>query len=70
MMRALAKLLTGAAPQTPEERVMLSIRGPRVLAALIVGAALAGAGVVYGLFRNPLVSPDVLGVRPARVSAR
>ncbi len=63
MMRALGKLLTGAAPQTPEERVLLSIRGPRVSAGLIVGAALAGAGVVYqGLFRNPLVSPDVLGV--------
>ena len=63
MLRALGKLLTGAAPQTPEERVILSIRGPRVLGGLIVGAALAGAGVVYqGLFRNPLVSPDVLGV--------
>ncbi len=63
MMRSLGKLLSGTQPQTPEERVLLSIRGPRVLAGLIVGAALAGAGVVYqGLFRNPLVSPDVLGV--------
>lgn len=63
MLRAAGKLLTGAAPSTPEERVILSIRGPRVLAGLIVGAALAAAGVVYqGLFRNPLVSPDVLGV--------
>ncbi len=63
MMRAFGKLLSGATPSTPEERVLISIRGPRVLAGLIVGAALAGAGVVYqGLFRNPLVSPDVLGV--------
>jgi iron complex transport system permease protein len=63
MTGALGKLITGAPPVTPEERVLLSIRGPRVLAGLIVGAALAGAGVVYqGLFRNPLVSPDVLGV--------
>ena len=62
-MGALRKLLTGTAPQTLEERVLLSIRGPRVLAGIIIGAALAGAGVVYqGLFRNPLVSPDVLGV--------
>jgi iron complex transport system permease protein len=30
---------------------------------LLVGAALAAAGAVYqGLFRNPLVSPDILGV--------
>jgi iron complex transport system permease protein len=34
-----------------------------VLAALLVGAALAAAGSAYqGLFRNPLVSPDILGV--------
>lgn len=60
---AIARLWSGAAPQTAEEQVLLGIRGPRVLAGLIVGAALAGAGVVYqGLFRNPLVSPDVLGV--------
>ncbi len=61
--RSAAKLWSGTAPTAPDERVLLSIRGPRVLAAVIVGASLAGAGVVYqGLFRNPLVSPDVLGV--------
>jgi iron complex transport system permease protein len=39
------------------------IRGPRVLAAIAVGATLAAAGAAYqGLFRNPLVSPDLLGV--------
>lgn len=60
---ALGALLSGEGPRTPEERVILTIRGPRVMAGLIVGAALAAAGVVYqGLFRNPLVSPDVLGV--------
>jgi len=43
--------------------VVLQVRGPRVLAALAVGAALAGAGAAYqNLFRNPLVSPDILGV--------
>lgn len=42
--------------------VMLQIRGPRVLAAVLVGAALAIAGAAFqGLFRNPLVSPDLLG---------
>ena len=42
---------------------MLQVRGPRVLAALVVGAALAAAGTAYqGMFRNPLVSPDILGV--------
>ena len=43
--------------------VILTIRGPRILAALLIGAALAMAGATYqNLFRNPLVSPGVLGV--------
>jgi iron complex transport system permease protein len=34
-----------------------------VLAAILIGAALAAAGAAYqNLFRNPLVSPDILGV--------
>lgn len=45
------------------ETVVLQIRGPRVIAAVLVGAALAAAGAAYqNLFRNPLVSPDILGV--------
>ncbi len=45
------------------DTVIWQVRMPRVLAGLIVGAALAGAGSVYqALFRNPLVSPDILGV--------
>jgi iron complex transport system permease protein len=43
--------------------IVLQVRGPRVLAALAVGAALACAGAAYqNLFRNPLVAPDILGV--------
>lgn len=45
------------------EAVILKIRGPRVAAALLIGAALAAAGAAYqNMFRNPLVSPDILGV--------
>jgi len=45
------------------EIVIWNIRLPRVLAAMLVGAALASAGASYQiLFRNPLVSPDILGV--------
>jgi iron complex transport system permease protein len=43
--------------------VVWGVRVPRVAAALLVGAALAAAGTAYqSLFRNPLVSPDILGV--------
>ncbi len=42
--------------------VVINIRLPRILAALLVGAALSTAGAAYqGMFQNPLVSPDILG---------
>jgi len=45
------------------ETVVFRVRGPRLLASMVVGGALAVSGAVYqGLFRNPLVSPDILGV--------
>jgi iron complex transport system permease protein len=45
------------------EAVVLKIRGPRVVGAILIGAALAAAGAAYqNMFRNPLVSPDILGV--------
>src|SRR5262245_14893256 len=45
------------------QTVVLKVRGPRVMAALVIGAALAAAGAAYqNMFRNPLVSPDILGV--------
>jgi iron complex transport system permease protein len=55
---------TGAPTTAPPavENVVLLVRGPRVLAAVLVGGALAVAGTAFqGLFRNPLVSPDILG---------
>ncbi|MCL4798182.1 MAG: iron ABC transporter permease [Burkholderiales bacterium] len=57
--------LTGAAAVAPSaaETVIFQVRGPRVAAAIVIGAALAAAGTAYqGMFRNPLVSPDILGV--------
>ncbi len=43
--------------------VLFDIRGPRIVGAFMVGGALAAAGAAYqNLFRNPLVSPDILGV--------
>jgi len=59
----LFSVLSGQPVGANVETVVLQVRGPRVLAALVVGAALAAAGTAYqGMFRNPLVSPDILGV--------
>jgi iron complex transport system permease protein len=46
-----------------DAQIFFVARLPRVLAAAIVGGALASAGVVFqALLRNPLASPDTLGV--------
>jgi iron complex transport system permease protein len=48
------------------ETIVLQIRLPRALLALLVGGGLSMSGVAnQGMFRNPLVSPDILGVSAA-----
>ncbi|WP_229234064.1 FecCD family ABC transporter permease [Candidatus Methanoliparum sp. LAM-1] len=45
------------------EMVIFQIRIPRIIAAMLVGAGLSISGASFqGLFKNPLVSPDILGV--------
>lgn len=48
------------------ETIVMQIRLPRSILAMFVGAGLAASGAAYqGMFRNPLVSPDILGVTAA-----
>lgn len=56
-------LWSTGAEQTAADVVVWNLRLPRLFAAIMVGAALAAAGATYqAMFRNPLVSPDILGV--------
>ncbi|MGI6449396.1 MAG: FecCD family ABC transporter permease [Desulfitobacteriia bacterium] len=51
--------LLPAAVQT----VIFDVRIPRIIAALLIGTSLSVSGAAFqGTFRNPLVSPDILGV--------
>ncbi|WP_096233614.1 iron ABC transporter permease [Thermoanaerobacterium sp. RBIITD] len=44
------------------EIVLFNVRIPRIFAAILVGGALSASGATYqGLFKNPMVSPDILG---------
>lgn len=53
----------GPSMETLEERIVLLVRAPRILIAAMGGAGLAmGGAALQGLFRNPLVSPDILGI--------
>lgn len=64
---AIAALLAGPAADgeagSEAGTVVWNLRLPRIMAGLLVGMALSVAGAAYqGMFRNPLVSPDILGV--------
>lgn len=56
-------LAAEAAFQPVQESILMNIRLPRVLLAVLVGAALAISGAaMQGLFRNPLADPGLIGV--------
>lgn len=61
----LASRLFGLPCEKPEmmQSVVMGLRVPRILASVVVGAALSMSGAAYqGIFKNPLVSPEFLGV--------
>lgn len=65
IIRIVAAEITGRiAEVSPEQRTIIAdIRLPRVLMAIVVGAALAVAGSAYqALLRNPLADPGILGI--------
>lgn len=64
-IRILWSSLFGLPSELPEmmQNVVMGLRIPRILAAVVVGAALSMSGAAYqGVFKNPLVSPEFLGV--------
>ena len=65
VIRVIAAEITGQATDvSAEQRIIIAdIRLPRVLMAIVVGAALAVAGSAYqALLRNPLADPGILGI--------
>jgi len=54
--------LTDASVSEQVGHIIFNVRLPRITVALLIGAGLAISGGAYqGMFRNPLVSPDILG---------
>jgi iron complex transport system permease protein len=59
----LGSLIDSSSVTSQIEAIILEVRLPRVLASVLVGAALAAAGVLYqGVFKNPMAESYVLGV--------
>jgi iron complex transport system permease protein len=59
----LARSMVGGEPLSPDQRIiLLTIRLPRIVAAIFVGSALSVSGLLFqGLFRNPLADPYIIG---------
>ena len=58
---ALTAHLSGQ-PMDASQLALIRVRMPRVLIAMIIGASLSASGAAFqGLFKNPVVSPDLLG---------
>jgi len=61
----LSKLFSDATNGIPElaQRIILQIRLPRIIAAILIGASLGGSGAAFqAIFKNPLVDSNILGV--------
>lgn len=58
-------LSLGAAAESVEQRVVGLVRAPRILLAATLGAGLGvGGAALQGIFRNPLIGPDIIGIAP------
>lgn len=56
-------LLTGNGFNLPQGAIFLDLRLPRMLTALVAGAAMALSGTqMQAIFRNPLADPHIMGV--------
>ena len=63
VIRAIRSLFTGETAGVQNYSIIVNLRLPRILMAIIVGAGLTCAGNAYqALFSNPLATPDILGV--------
>lgn len=62
-LRDITLILAGNAPSETAHNVFFTLRLPRTVMALLAGIGLGMAGSVYQtIFKNPLASPDIIGV--------
>lgn len=64
LIKAFYLKITGSTTSLKDttQAVLFAVRLPRIISAVLVGAALSVSGATFqGLFRNPMVSADILG---------
>lgn len=63
VLRAIGSIFTGKTDNIQYYSIIVNLRLPRILMAVVVGAGLSCAGNTFqSLFSNPLATPDILGV--------
>jgi len=64
LIEIIKNVVTGTeSGQSQSKLIILFIRLPRIIGAILVGASLSAAGAsLQGLFRNPMASPEILGI--------
>lgn len=61
-LASVVNALLGRSEDEQIVHIIYQVRMPRIFAAILVGGALSVSGAAYqGMFKNPLVSPDLLG---------
>ena len=62
LIKTIFSPLTGAEVSNTLKNIVFQVRFPRILIGIIIGSGLSISGAAYqGVFRNPMVSPDLLG---------
>ena len=61
-LKEILDIILGVNKNESANIVLFQVRLSRIIAAVMIGASLAMSGASYqGIFRNPMVSPDILG---------
>jgi iron complex transport system permease protein len=65
----IVSVLLGREPDSAPARIVLGIRLPRLVMALLAGMMLSGAGTIsQAVFRNPLADPYIIGISSGAVA--
>lgn len=69
VLNTFLNLFTGSETiSTSDHFVLFQLRMPRIIMAILIGSALAVAGTcLQGMFKNPLASPDLIGITSGAV---
>jgi iron complex transport system permease protein len=68
-LREIGAILTGREQGSPSEKIVLGIRLPRILMAILVGMMLSAGGTIsQAVFRNPLADPYIIGISSGAVA--